>query len=74
MITINDYTAHRVTGCYDCLESELFHADHEHDPETGETLDIIGPHFGKSPCDVCGETLAGHRFDGIILTVTTTTR
>lgn len=74
MIIINDYTTTRVTGCYECLAAELFHADSHIDYDTGEIGDTIEPHFGKSPCDICGETLAGHRFNGVILNKTTTVR
>ena len=74
MITITDYTAHRVTGCHDCLEADLFHADTNWDPDSGEILDTVEPHFGRTPCDVCGGRDAGHRYHGTILTADTHTR
>ncbi len=77
MITVNDYTATRIVVCQDCAVDEPPHlAANEHygldsDPDTGE---ILEPHFGKFPCDLCGDSLAGHRFGATLLTKTTTVK
>jgi len=79
MITINDYTADRLLICVDCAAWSSEHGrlnpqqfvGLRSDLDTGELLE---PHFGKSPCDLCGSTLAGDRYPATLLTKTTTVR
>jgi hypothetical protein len=79
MITINDYTSARLELCVDCAEwltttgrlNPNQFVGLRSDLDTGELLE---PHFGKSPCDLCGSELAGDRYPATLLTKTTTVR
>ena len=78
MITINAYTSTKMELCQDCAASEpqdMLAPNQSYgldsDPDTGE---IFEPHFGKFPCDLCGDRLAGHRFGATLLTKTTTVK
>lgn len=38
-------------------------ASRHFDPATGEHGDTLDPHFSWSPCDCCGDTLGGDRYE-----------
>ena len=52
--------ARAINGCVDCLETEKFN------PEIDEHGELDVNEFSKSPCEVCGSTLAGQRFAGYV--------